>query len=180
MALLLIALTASAVRAEPEHKRFGVMTDLGLPDGLVASFAYRPHRMIAGHAGLGHNSNSPGVRAGVAFSPIQFAVAPYLALDAGHYFEAETADWMRSAAEKAGLDDKTLERVGYSYVNGHLGLRLGSRSAAFTLQFGLSYIDATAEVIKPKPNFVPTVELYRETVVHVWTMSGRGGFVYSF
>ena len=58
--------------------------------------------------------------------------------------------------------------------------RIGSAAAAFYLQLGISFIDATADVIKPKPELVPPVELYRETVVHVWTMSGRGGFVYSF
>ncbi len=44
----------------------------------------------------------------------------------------------------------------------------------------VSYIDATAQVIKPRTSMTPPVDLYRETTVHLWTMSGRGGFVYYF
>jgi hypothetical protein len=156
------------------------MADVGLPDGFVGSFAVRAHHLLGAHVGLGHNTNSFGLRGGVSFTPIQFLVAPYLALEAGHYLEADTASWMRSTAKKAGLDDKTLGRVGYSYANGHLGVRFGSGHAALFLQGGISYIDATAQVIKPKPNFIPPVDLYRETIVHVWTVSARGGVLFYF
>ncbi len=175
-ALLACMLVASAAHAEP-HK-YGVMADLGLPDGMVASFGYHAHDWITAHAGIGHNTNSFGLRGGVSFEPINYAIAPYLALDAGTYFSADTASWMRGTAKSAGLDDKTLERLGYWYANGHLGVRFGAGSAWVYLQGGVSFIDIDAFVIKPKPNFVPPVDLYRETTVHVWTVSGRLGFLY--
>lgn len=170
---------ASADGAPPG--RYGIMGDLGLPDGMVGSFAYRAHQHVGAHVGLGHNTNSFGLRAGAAWLPLAPAVvAPYLALEGGLYFSADTAGWLRSAAKSAGLDDKTLERLGYRYANLHLGARFGRGAAAFYIQGGVSFISATAGIIKPKPNYEPPVDLYRETVVHVWTLSGRAGLVYFF
>jgi hypothetical protein len=177
-ALFSFFLAAPAARAEPGP--YGVMGDVGLPDGLVASFAYRLHDHFDGHLGLGHNSNSFGARAGAAWLPLRRTVSPYLALEGGWYLQGDTADWHRSTARSAGLDDKTLERVGYRFLNGHLGARFGTATAAFTLQAGVSFIDATAHIIKPKPDYQPPVDLYRETVVHVWGLSGRAGLIYWF
>ena len=173
-----IVLAASGAHAEPS--RYGVMADIGLPDGLIASFAFRAHDWFTAHVGAGHNTNGPGLRLGGSFSPIDYALSPYAALEAGYYFEAETADWMRDTARHAGLDDETLQRVGYKFANGHLGLRMGNASAAVYVQGGVSYIDAKALVIDPKPNFVPPLELYRETEVRMWIVSGRVGVVYFF
>jgi hypothetical protein len=171
-------LAARPSHAEPD--RYGVMADIGLPDGIVGSFSYRALDWVSAHIGVGHNTNSFGLRAGARLDPLDRVIAPYLSVDAGVYGDADTASWMRSTAQSAGLDDKTLERLGYWYANGHLGVRFGSGSAWIYLQGGVSYIDIDATVIKPKPNFVPPVDLYRETVVHVWTASGRGGFLYRF
>jgi hypothetical protein len=161
---------------------YGVMGDVGLPDGMVASFAYRARPPVRLHLGLGHNTNSFGLRAGVAATPFQTrAVTPYVALEGGWYFSADTAGWMQSTAKKAGLDDKTLQAFGYRYLNlFHLGARFGGGAASFYLQGGVSFIRATASIIKPKPNYEPPVDLYRETVVHVWTLSGRAGVIYFF
>jgi hypothetical protein len=178
VALASVLLAAPAAQAEPS--RYGAMADMGLPDGFMAAFMFRAHDWVTAHAALGHNTNSPGFRIGASFSPIDYAVEPYTALELGYYFEAETASWMRDTAKKAGLDDKTLDRVGYKFVNGHLGLRFGNASASAFIQGGISFIDAKALVIKPKPNFAPPVDLYRETVVHVWTVSGRVGIAYYF
>lgn len=179
LAVLVSSLLASpAARAEPG--RYGVMGDVGLPDGMVASFAFRAHEHIEVHAGIGHNTNSFGARAGGAWLPLRALVSPYMALELGAYLPADTADWMQSTARSAGLDDKTLERVGYWYSNAHLGARIGSRAAAFYLQGGFSFIDATADIIKPKPNYVPPVDLYRTTEVRVWAVGGRAGLIAFF
>jgi len=179
LAVLVSSLLASpAARAEPG--RYGVMGDVGLPDGMVASFAFRAHEHIELHAGIGHNTNSFGARGGAAWLPLRTLVSPFAALEIGGYLPADTADWMQSTARSAGLDDKTLERVGYWYSNAHLGARIGSRAAAFYLQGGFSFIDATADIIKPKPNYVPPVDLYRTTEVRVWALGGRAGLVVYF
>lgn len=166
--------------AAAEPGRYGVMGDVGLPDGMVGSFAWRAHPHIDLHLGLGHNTNSFGARTGAAFLPLGGPVSPYLALEAGWYLQADTPGWLQDTARSAGLDDKTLERVGYWFSNLHLGARVGSATAAFTLQGGLSFIDATAHIIKPKPSYTPPVDLYRETEVRVWALGGRAGLIYFF
>ena len=178
--LPVVCLCAAAPVASAEPGPYGVMGDVGLPDGMVGSLAYRAHPHLDLHLGVGHNTNSFGARTGAAWLPIRGVVSPYLALELGMYLQADTADWMQSTAKSAGLDDKTLERVGYWYSNGHLGARFGSGAAAFYLQGGVSFIDATAHIIKPKPTYVPPVDLYRETEVRVWAVSGRAGLLYFF
>ncbi len=165
---------------QAHESRYGGMLDLGVPDGLMASFVYRPHTELRALFGIGHNSNSPGLRAGLQWSPWQALLAPYLALEAGHYFRADTPDWMRDLAQSAGLKDKTLESVGYQYGNGHLGVAIGGKSLRFCLQMGVSFVRASTLIIKPKPNYTPPVELYRETTIHAWLMSGRAGLLYTF
>ncbi|HEY8145924.1 MAG TPA: hypothetical protein VIG06_24755 [Kofleriaceae bacterium] len=175
-----VFLCAAAAVARAEPGPYGVMGDVGLPDGMVASFAYRAHPHIDVHAGIGHNTNSFGGRVGGAWLPIRAIVSPFAALEVGGFLQADTADWMQSTAKSAGLDDKTLERVGYWYSNAHVGARVGSGNAAFYLQGGLTFIDATTHIIKPKPDYVPPVDLYRETEVRVLAIGGRAGLVYWF
>jgi len=153
---------------------------MGLPDGLMAAFVLSPHRVIKTHAALGHNTNSFGLRLGVTYSPLSKSVSPYGAFELGHYFSADTPDWMRETAKDAGLKDKTLVRVGYTFINGHLGVRFGSDKVGVYFQGGVSFIAANALVIKPKPNFTPPVDLYRDTSVNLWIASGRVGAEFSF
>lgn len=173
-----LSATAAAARAEPGP--YGVMGDVGLPDGMVASLAYRAHPHLDLHLGLGHNTNGFGARTGAAWLPLRAALSPFAALEAGWYLQADTPGWLQDTAKSAGLDDKTLQRVGYWFANAHLGVRVGSPTAAFYLQGGLSFIDATADIIKPKPSYTPPVDLYRETEVRVWAVGGRAGLVYFF
>lgn len=173
---------AAGPAARADEHRHGVMGDVGLPDGMVASYAFVPRPAIALHAGVGHNTNSFGLRAGVQATPFRRrVVTPYAALEGGWYAHADTAGWMKSTAKNAGLDDKTLEAFGYRYLNLlHVGLRIGGGAASFYVQGGVSFISAQASIIKPKPNYEPPVDLYRETTVHVWTLSGRAGLMYFF
>lgn len=180
MALAGVLLWAGVAPARAEPRRYGVMGDLGLPGGLVASFVVRPQRVVTTYAGLGHNSNSFGMRAGARVLPWATPAAPYLALEGGFYLESGTPGWMRDLAKSAGLDDKTLERLGYRYASGQLGVRIGSGSPAFYLQAGVSFIAASILVLKPKPTYVPPVDLYREQKLHVWAVTGHGGFLFWF
>jgi len=174
-----VALCAGLARADSGSERYGVLADVGVPDGAVAAFAFRVHPQITTHAGLGHNANGPGLRVGVQLAPFVAAVAPYLALTAGHYFRAETPEWLKETAKDAGLDDKSLERLGYQFFDAHLGARFGA-ATSFYVQAGVSFIRATADIIKPKPTYVPPVDLYRETTVHIWALSGQAGMVFYF
>jgi hypothetical protein len=179
-AAILAGMVVAAPAARADEPRHGVIGDVGLPDGIAASYAYRVRPPVDLHAGLGHNTNGFGLRAGVHATPFRRrAVTPYAALEGGWFFQAETPEWMRSTAKKAGLDDKTMESLGYRYLNlAHLGARFGGGAASFYMQGGVTFIRAYAGIIKPKPNYDPPVDLHRETIVHVWTLSVRAGLVY--
>lgn len=174
---LTVLLLLAAREATAGDQRLGVMADVGVPDGAVASLAYLAHPLIMAHAGVGHNANGFGLRAGAQITAFESRVVPYLAIEGGHYFRSATPEWLKESAKDAGLDDKSLERLGYQFVNAHLGLRFGT-NVSFYAQAGLSFIHATANVIKPKPTIVPPVDLYRETTVNVWALSGQAGLVY--
>jgi hypothetical protein len=156
------------------------MLDLGFPDALMASFAYRVRPHLTPHIGIGHNANSVGLRVGGRWTMTQGEAAPFLSLEAGNYFQSQTPTWMRDSAKSLGLKDKTLVRAGYQFASSHLGFGIGSRDFQFFMQAGFSFVRANALVIKPKPNYLPPVDLYRDTTVHVWLLSGRLGVLYFF
>ena len=183
LAAMLICASAVGQVAHADHAdggRFGVATEVGVPDGVMVAGAYHAHPLLTTHVGLGYNLNSPGLRIGATFAPLSGSVTPLATLELGHYFAADTPEWMRETAKDAGLNDKTLIRLGYTFINTHLGLRVGSPRIGVRLHGGLSFVAAKALVIKPKPNFTPPVELYRETSVRVWTLSGKLGMEYNF
>jgi hypothetical protein len=181
--LPIAALVLSALVAPPAQADTGCYSglfDLGFPDGVMASFAYQAHPRLSPHVGLGHNANSLGLRVGGRWTFVDGGVAPYLGLESGHYFQAQTPDWMRETAKSAGLEDKTLDRAGYTFANAHLGVSLGSGKLRFHLQTGISFVRANTLIIKPKPNYTPPVDLYRDTRIHAWLVSGRAGVGYYF
>src|SRR5580692_2546468 len=47
----------------------GLMTDVGIPDGLQASLVLRPAKWLRGSVGGGYNMISKGVRVGVSLLP---------------------------------------------------------------------------------------------------------------
>lgn len=160
------------------------MADVGVPDGLIGAFTVHPHRRLAFHVGGGHNSMSPGLRAGVQLYALTGAAAPYMAVEAGYFFSGPANSLAQGIALQAGVDrDTQLEEIGYSFANGHLGLRLGSRSAAVYLQAGISMVRTSATSresrdIEMSPN--TTVDVLTESVFRIWTPSGRIGLITYF
>lgn len=178
---LLVGATADLARAESEPGRIAVMADMGVPDGFIGALVVHAHRQIAVHAGGGHNSISPGVRAGVQVHALDRAITPYLAVEGGHYVAGHANDMARELALQAGLDAGTeLEQLGYSYANGHLGLKLGSAGAAFYIQAGLSYVRTSAATRDSRGlEMAPTttVDVRTDSVFRIWTPSGRIGLI---
>lgn len=120
--------------------RFGVLFDVGVPDGLGLSGVYRPMHWLRLHGGLTHNLGALGLRGGVSFAPFYFPLTPTLSVDVGRTFSAD----YRSIARKAGLDDPKfdplLRDLTYTYANAHLGLEVGAaRRFVFFLRGGVSY-----------------------------------------
>jgi hypothetical protein len=116
----------------------GLKADAGLPDGLNAALVYRPWRWVRAEAGGSYNMISPGVRAGLTLIP--FGWGPSGTLEAGHYFEGNANGIARKFAGADYKDSALLERIGYDYVNAHLGFEFGVHRMTFFIHGGMSYI----------------------------------------
>jgi hypothetical protein len=133
--------TAAPVSQVHALPRIGLMADAGLPDGVNASLVYRPARWVRAHVGGGYNLISSGVRAGVTLAP--FGWGPSATLEGGHYFDGNANGVARKFAGAGFKDNDLLERVGYDYVNAHLGFEIGYRRVTFYVHGGMSYIRAS-------------------------------------
>src|SRR6185369_9247022 len=116
-------------RAKTQPRKYGAMLDLGVPDGVIASFVFRPHKMARVHAGLGYNGISPGLRLGAAFLP--FGWGPSVDLDYGHYFEGDANGLVGMFAGPTKDGRELLSDVGYDYVNLRAGMELGGDRFTF-------------------------------------------------
>lgn len=175
--------------ASADPGRVGLMADFGLPDGMVGAISYRAHGHVGLHLGGGHNSVSPGLRAGVQLLALDRGASPYAAFEAGHYFVGDASDLARDTATSMGLDDAELDSFGYSFGNAHLGMRLGSRTTAFYLQAGVSWLRVRATLREtrsldtgglPGSLTQPTVELFSDSAISLYSPSARLGLITYF
>jgi hypothetical protein len=179
----LLVVTLSLLFAPAAHAddgAVGVTTDIGVPDGFMAGVIVRPLSLVRMHAVAGHNSLSPGVRAGLRLDGADGSVAPFLAAELGYYFAGDAQPWARALAEDAGLDGAELQTVRYTFYNLHLGMRFGDDGKAFFIQGGASRVNTHLELHENRPPsepMMPTVDVYSSADVGVWTPSGRIGMV---
>jgi hypothetical protein len=150
---------AAAPAAPPPRSLpwIGVMADAGIPDGVQASLVLRPLKILRASVGGGYNMISPGVRVGLTLLP--FGRGPSGTLEAGHYFEGNA----NGAAAKIfgpGVEGSafgpTLQRVGYDFVNAHVGLDFGWKRATFFIHGGMSYVQSHAynldQIVQSQPS----------------------------
>jgi len=117
---------------------FGLMADVGVPDGLIGSLAIRPFSWVRVSGGGGTNGISRGWRTGITLLP--FAAGPSASFEYGRYQNGD-ANPLAKKVIGGGFDGSPLlERVGYQYMNIHLGLDFGSRRAVFFIHGGLTVI----------------------------------------
>ena len=127
-------------RSKP-HRQFGAMFDLGVPDGAMLSFVYRPVEVARFHGGAGYNGVSPGLRLGATLIP--FGWGPAVSADYGHYFEGDANGLVSALANTNEADSVLLQRFGYDFVNLRLGLELGGDRFTFFARGGVSWIRTT-------------------------------------
>jgi len=127
----------------PSLPWLGVMADAGIPDGLQGSVVLRPFKWFRGSVGGGYNMISKGLRVGATLLP--FGRGPSGTLEVGHYFEGDantaSAKVFGPGAESS-VFGPALQRVGYDFVNAHLGLDLGYKRVTFYIHGGMSYVRA--------------------------------------
>ena len=113
----------------------------GVPDGIGLGLAYRPAFWTRLRVGGGYNSISPGMRAGLVLIP--FSEGPSLTVEGGYYFEGDANSIISNFAGPAYSKTRTLQKVGYEFVNFHAGLDFGSTFATFFLHGGMTYLHTT-------------------------------------
>ena len=131
-----------ALQPEPKLKRFGLMADVGLPDGANLSLVARPLCWLRLHAGASHNLVNFGVRGGASVGTCFSYVNPTLSVEAGHFFEGDANKIARKFSGDNGLDIAAFRKFGYSYANAHLGLEFGSETVTFYVHGGLSFFQS--------------------------------------
>lgn len=122
--------------------RFGLMLDVGVPDGIGAAAVMRPLEWLRLNAGVVTNTVGFGVRAGASLAPFRSLVTPSLNVDLGHYFKADYSKLPERFGSAPSTATASLRDVGYTFGSASLGLELGSqRGLSFFLRAGLSYWD---------------------------------------
>jgi hypothetical protein len=132
------AVQQSVPEASTQPKRlplFGVMVDVGVPDGLIGSLAIRPRKWVRVSGGGGSNGISSGWRTGITLLP--FGAGPSASFEYGGYQDGDA----NALAKTFGFGSSpVLQRVGYQYMNAHLGLDFGTRRFVFFLHGGVTML----------------------------------------
>ena len=98
-------ITVPAAPPSPERLPiFGVMADVGVPDGLIGSLAIRPWKWVRLCGGGGTNSISSGWRAGITLLP--FAAGPSASFEYGGYQDGNA----NPLAKKITMDSASLAK----------------------------------------------------------------------
>jgi hypothetical protein len=116
----------------------GLMADLGVPDGLIGSLVVRPWNWVRISGGGGTNSISHGWRTGITLLP--FGAGPSASLEYGRYQDGDANALAKRFMGSGFSGSPALERVGYEYMNAHLGLDFGSRKVVFFIHGGVTML----------------------------------------
>lgn len=173
LVLGVMGMTLGTAAAEP---RLGIQADVGVPDGAVGSVVVRPVRAVRLHAGVGHNAISRGLRTGLTLVPLRSWLSPTLSVDVGRYEEGDATPLARRLSGDADYTNPTLERVGYTYANAHLGLELGRRWFTFYLHAGASRVTGNVYELVPMSE-TSSVSFSQEPRATAWSVSARLGFI---
>jgi hypothetical protein len=133
-------ITVPAEPASPKKRLpyFGAMVDVGVPDGLIGSVVARPWKWLRLSGGGGSNSISRGWRTGITFLP--WTAGPSASFEYGHYQDGNANPLAKKIIGGSFDGSPLLERVGYDYLNAHLGLDFGSRRVVFFVHGGVTLV----------------------------------------
>lgn len=161
-------------------RQFGAMFDLGVPDGTMLSFVYRPVEMARFHAGAGYNGISPGLRLGAVFLP--FGWGPALEVDYGHYFEGD-ANGLAGLFGDTGEGRMLLQSIGYDYVNFRAGMDFGGERFTFFAHGGVSWMRTTIHEFDTllgdgaSSQSNTTIDIRQDPVLSAWVPNLQLGFI---
>jgi len=119
-----------------EGRRFGLLMDAGVPTGAGLAAMFRPWRLLRLEGGLNYDYVSFGLRGGLTFIPVEWAVTPTVHVEGGHFFEGNASSFTSDASAKI-----LLGHVPEDYLSASLGLEFGAQQRfVFFLRLGLSWI----------------------------------------
>ncbi|MGE0550526.1 MAG: hypothetical protein AB7O24_29980 [Kofleriaceae bacterium] len=180
----LAGLMVVAAPGDAAPKRFGVMADVGVPDGATVSVVARPLRPLRLHLGVSHNGISPGVRAGATYVPFSSWVTPSLTIDYGHYTEGDANPLARMISGDEAFSSPVLERVGYDYANAHVGIELGRTWMTFYIHAGMSRVMADVHELEAAAaadsDAQTTISFPKDPHLQITTVSARLGWIVYF
>jgi len=177
LAVTSLLATASIAAAEPT---FGVSTDVGVPDGAMASIVVRPLPFIRAHAGAGYNAISTGFRAGATLC-LPFWISPTASLSYGRYAEGDANPLARMVTGDPSTHHEMLEKVGYQFADGYLGLQFGRERVSFQIEAGYSRINGKIRNLDSMMDSEAadasssSVTIKQDPNVTVWSLSARIG-----
>jgi hypothetical protein len=179
-----VASPDAPTRKKESFTRFGAMLDAGLPDGFGLSALYRPFKPLRLQFGAVTTTSAFGLRGGLAYIPFHFVVSPSFTFELGHMFEGST-QFLRNFGAGAALSatDRIFERFSYTFVNGHIGLEMGSPdSFSFYIKGGLSYVDLRLSDFEEKFRVATGDPSFSSAPAHVHYSgpSAKLGFVFYF
>jgi hypothetical protein len=134
------SLVAHAPAKSDDSGTIGVMADVGVPDGAVASLVVRPIRALRVEAGIADNVVSPGVRGTVTWIPFATWATPVLSLGYGRYFERDANGIVQQVAGDNSFTSPLLDKVGYDFANARVGIELGRKYFTFFIHAGVSRV----------------------------------------
>jgi len=167
-----LALVASPAAAD-SVRTFGVMADVGVPDGATASLVVRPISAVRLSAGVGYNGISHSARVGVTLAPVPYWISPTLSVDYGRYPEGDANPLAQRISGDETFESQLLERVGYDFADAHVGFVLGRKRASFYIQGGMS---RTSGTLHPGDT-MSSVTFTEDPRLVVWSVSAKLGLV---
>src|SRR5512140_3175437 len=116
------------VRRGDDTSRFGLLLDLGVPEGVALSATYRPFANVRFFAGPAWNYVGWGVQGGISLVPWHFAVTPVLTAEAGRYFGADLSFVTKGGQGIPAELRPLLKSMSYTYGAILAGLEFGSQN----------------------------------------------------
>lgn len=173
-----VNLAADEVRPGASHPFFGVVLDVGFPDGAAAGIVVMPLSFLRLQlAGL-TNGLGTGVRIGAALVAFPtWVVRPTLGVDGGYTFGGVGA-WLLGYVSDETLKT-ALSKVSVGFVTAHAGLELGSKHFALTLQAGASWVDVNPGVLVVNLGSGASMKATGLSL-HGFVPSARVGFIWCF
>lgn len=136
---------AAPARRRTGASQWGILADLGFPEGAALSAQYRPVSSVRFWAGPAWNYVGWGLQGGVAVVPWHWAVTPVLSAEVGRYFGADVSFLARNGQGVPPEIEPLLKDMNYWYGAVHAGVELGGQSGmAFSIRAGLAYVSLTA------------------------------------